>query len=155
MCRKHFHYRGVHQPCQTAKEGWICNCSTRILGFLPVTVHSLFSIIFPFSNEGPSPQQVQLLQLPGFEMSPFTPPTPRNNPTPSLSHCKWFLAIKHSRGVVRTADGHKMAWCCIILNYNNEEYICTATCQRMATNNQIYFIKIVQCNLLCLLFYLI
>jgi hypothetical protein len=34
--------------------GLIYKCSTGILGMLPVTVCSLFWIMFPFSNQGPT-----------------------------------------------------------------------------------------------------
>jgi hypothetical protein len=47
---KHLLWKSI-LPCQTEKgggggRGWICNCSTRILEIVPVTVCSLFWVMF-------------------------------------------------------------------------------------------------------------
>jgi hypothetical protein len=38
-------------PVKQQEKGWICNCSSRILGILHVIVHSLFSEMFKFPNQ--------------------------------------------------------------------------------------------------------
>jgi hypothetical protein len=60
---------------------------TESLGVLPVTMHSLFSIMFPFSNLRISQYLVHLLQMPAFVMSPLTPVIPSNKPTSSWGRC--------------------------------------------------------------------
>lgn len=118
-------------PCPLPKKKWICNCSTRILGFLPVTGCSLFLVVFPVSNQGPSRNRFiycncLICTVPIYTSDPKQQP----NSLPALLQAlpEQILFIKtellvYSMRITRystklSVQSVKTAWHCIRLHYN-------------------------------------